>query len=209
MDQERRPRHLGPEAQVPDRDHEQERPEEQSKPPPPQQATDPVGDQGREDKAEQQVPPWSVEVRDQAGDRGPRRTEAHPERRFPSPPPHKEAAGGAKPTRADHPGGSTAGDLYKAAYQRQKEEREAQALTVMAGIAQPARPKPPAEAQPLPVGTVPVVEAQETETLVVPAPPYQETGPGEEAEKKKRHRNQTHGRKGGCRPEEEVNQTLG
>ena len=127
--------------------------------------------------------------------RGPRPTEAHPERRFPSPPPQKESAGGSKPTKAYQPGGPTRGDLYKAAYQRQKEEREAQALTAMAGVSEPARPKPPAEAQPLPEGTVPVVEAREKETLVVPAPPYKETDPAEQGEKKKRHRNRTHGKK--------------
>ena len=172
MDQERRPSPLEHDAQVPDRDQEQERPEEQSKPLPLQRAPDPVRDQSRKDKAEQLVQPGSVDVRDPAGDRGPRPTEAHPERRFPSPPPRKEAAGGTKPTKVSQPGGPTSGDLYKAAYQRQKEEREAQALTAMVGVAQPARPKPPAEAQPLPVGTVPVVEARERETPVVPEPPY-------------------------------------
>ena len=65
------------------------------------------------------------------------------------------------------------------------QEGEAQALTARAGVAQPARRKPTAEAQPLPVGTVPVVEAQDKETLVVPAPPYQETDPAEQAEGKK------------------------
>ena len=52
MDQERRPRPLEPDAQVPDRDQEQERPEEQSKPRQPQQALVPVRDQSRKDKAE-------------------------------------------------------------------------------------------------------------------------------------------------------------
>ena len=142
-DQGRRPRPLVPDAQVPDRDQGRERPEEQSKSLPPQQAPDPVRDQSRKDKAEQPVQPGSVHVRDPARDRGPKPTEAHPEGRFPSPPPHKEAAGGTKPTKVSQPRGPTSGDLYKAPHQRQKEEREAQALTAMVGLALNLRDRSP------------------------------------------------------------------
>ena len=64
---------------------------------------------------------------------------------------------------ANQPGGPTAGALYKEAYQRQKEERAAKPLTASAGVGQLARPKPPAEAAPPPVGSVPEVEAREKE----------------------------------------------